>query len=127
MTLGFFFNGGGFNGDISTKELIVRILCDEWPLSVRQIHERMKRRHGIYCSYQAVFKQVKELLDKGILSSKGRYYKMNEKWLEGVNLFIKNLLEYYEKNPQGIIGASNNFSENFSRKSRKFAEINPYL
>ena len=121
MSLGLFFNDGGFSSDISTKELIVRILCDEWPLSVRQIHDRMQRSHGIECSYQAAFKQVKGLLGKGIICSHGRCYKMNEKWLERVNSFIEGLLDHYEKNPSGVIGTGSS-TVLFPKKGREFAD-----
>jgi len=121
MSLGLFFNEEGFNSDISTKELVVRILCDEWPLSIRQIHERVKRTHAVECSYQAVFKQVKALAEKGIIQSDGRYYSMNLEWIERVGFFVRSLQEHYKKNPEGVIGPKNSFNPLADRGK------NPYL
>lgn len=123
MSLGLFFNEKGFDSGISTKELIVRILCEEWPLSVRQIHERMKRTHAVDCTYQAAFKQVKELAEKGVILNEDRQYQMNLEWLERVGFFIQNLLEYYEKNPSGVIGGGNRFNHHFGRGERNLKAV----
>ena len=114
MSLGLFFN----TSNISSKELIVKILCEEWPLSVRQIHERMKRTHAVDCTYQATFKQVKELAEKGVILNEDRQYHMNLEWLEKIGFFIQNLLEYYEKNPSGVIGGGNRFNHHFNSGER---------
>jgi len=89
---------------ISRKELVVKILSEEWPLSIRQIHERMKRMYAVDCSYQAVFKHVKELGTKGIIESDGRQYSLSLEWMERLYVFIQNHLECCEENPEGIIG-----------------------
>jgi hypothetical protein len=104
MEASLFLGEGGRKGDSSIKGLVVRILCDEWPLSVREMHERIKRTHGIGCSYQAVFKQVKELLENNVVLSEGRYYKINREWLARMNARIESLLEFQEMHPEGILG-----------------------
>jgi len=107
MLLGLFLVPDGKGAENSTKELIISILCYEWPLTVKQIHNRIVRMHGFQCSYQAIFKQVKELSQKKVLDGSGKHYKINEKWIGSVHGFTEDLMEHYSKNPQGIIGARN--------------------
>ena len=104
MSIGLLVNRMSINSHVSSRELIVRVLCDEWPLTIRQIHERIERAYGFECTYQAVFNQVKEMSESSIVCSNGKHYKLNEKWLEGVNEFVEVLLEHYQRNPRGIIG-----------------------
>ena len=93
---------GGSN--CSIKEIVVMILSEEWPLSVGQIHERLRRMHAVECSYQAVFKHVKELSRRGILDCRERRYRISLEWLERLYLFVQNYFECYEQNPAGVIG-----------------------
>ncbi len=104
MLLGLFLVPNGKSQENSTKEIIVSILCYEWPLTIKQIHNRIVRTHGFNCSYQAVFKQVKELVQKKVLKENGKQYKINEKWIESVHEFTEDLKEHYSKNPNGVIG-----------------------
>ncbi len=104
MLLGLFLIPGGKGAENSTKELIVSILCNEWPLTVKQIHNRMVRTYGFGCSYQAIFKQVKELAGKKVLEENGKLYKISEKWIDSMHDFTEDLKEHYTSNPNGIIG-----------------------
>jgi len=70
------------------------------------------------CSYQAVFKQVKELVGKGILDVDGMQYKVNIEWVNKVCNFAVDLKEQYKNNPEGKIGAGYKFTDEFS-KNRK--------
>ncbi len=92
------------SSNCSIKEIVVMILSEEWPLSVRQIYERLRRMHAVECSYQAVFKHVKELSRRGILDCRERRYMISLGWLERLYLFVQNYLECYEQNPGGVIG-----------------------
>jgi len=90
---------------LSLKNAIVLILCMEWPLSVAQIYKRVIRTYGIDCSYQAVFKQVKELESTNVLLKEGRLYKLNQNWLNSLNSFINCVILRYKENPAGTMGA----------------------
>lgn len=88
----------------SLRSLIILILCTEWPLTVSQIYKRLLRSYGVHCTYQAVFKQVKELASEGLLITNGNGYCINERWLLTLNKFILGVLERYKENPQGVLG-----------------------
>jgi len=118
MPLELLGNGEGLSSSNSVRDLIVRVLCDEWPLTARQVHERIKRSYALGCSYQAVFKQVKELVEKGILDFDGKLYQVNIEWVEKVCHFAVNLKEHYAKNPEGNLGAGYKFTDEFGKKRR---------
>ncbi|MCX8190300.1 MAG: hypothetical protein N3F05_03690 [Candidatus Diapherotrites archaeon] len=88
---------------LSLKNAIVLILCMEWPLSVAQIYKRIIRGYGIDCSYQAVFKQVRELESTNVLVKEGRAYRINEEWLKSVNSFVTLVISKYKANPNGCL------------------------
>lgn len=94
-----------FKNGMSLKNAIVLILCMEWPLSVAQIYKRIIRGYGIDCSYQAVFKQVKELENANVLLKEGRFYKLNQAWLVSLNSFITCVIARYKENPSGTKSA----------------------
>ncbi|MCD6247822.1 MAG: hypothetical protein J7J87_05340 [Candidatus Diapherotrites archaeon] len=88
----------------SLRNTIILILCAEWPLTVSQIYKRLLRSYGVSCTYQAVFKQVKELASDGLLIMDENGYRINERWLLTLNKFILGVLERYKENPQGVLG-----------------------
>jgi len=51
----------------STQDLIIEILSNEWPLTTKQIHNRLKRNHAKNISYQAAHKTIKQMLEEKIL------------------------------------------------------------
>lgn len=114
-----------FTRNQSLRNTIIIILCMEWPLSVSQIYKRVIRGYGLACSYQAVFKQVKELESTKVLLKKGRYYRLNENWLSSVNRFIEGVLERYNGNPSGVIGIKPMLesNENVSGSGQKTSQI----
>lgn len=86
------------------RNMIVLILAVEWPLTIAQIYKRLVRSYGISCSYQAVFRQVKEMLAEGLLTADNTGYRLNEDWLQSLNKFITDIIERYKTNPQGVLG-----------------------
>jgi len=66
------------------KNLIIYSLVSEWPLTVRKIYNRLKSNNGIDVTYQAVFKTVKELVDKDVLVEKDKKYMINIGWINMV-------------------------------------------
>lgn len=66
------------------KNMIIYTLVSEWPLTVRKIYNKVKTTNGINVTYQAVFKTVKELVDKDILVEKDKKYMLNIGWINMV-------------------------------------------
>ncbi|MEM7815059.1 MAG: haloacid dehalogenase-like hydrolase [Candidatus Aenigmatarchaeota archaeon] len=63
-----------------SKDLIIRALATEWPLSVQQLYQRtLKHRPSI--SYHAVHKACRQLAARGVLKREGKAYVLSDDWL----------------------------------------------
>ncbi|MBI4017014.1 MAG: HAD hydrolase-like protein [Candidatus Aenigmarchaeota archaeon] len=84
----------GING------LIVDVLLAMQPLTAKQIYFKLKKRHGVSVSYQAVHKRLKALEKEGLLKKEELDYVINPAWLDQVNDFcslVKNRLSARER------------------------------
>lgn len=84
-------------GTNSAKELAVKILGEEWPLSVKQLCLKIEKAGSKRFSYQAVHKALKELSGAGIVKQAGTEYSINTDWLDRVESYAKKMLKNYEK------------------------------
>lgn len=66
------------------KNMIIYILVSEWPLTIRRIYNKIKNSNGIDVTYQAVFKTVKELVEKDVLVENKKNYMINIGWINMV-------------------------------------------
>jgi len=79
----------------SSKEIIIQILSEEWPLSSKQIHSKI-RRYGKSVSYQAVHKTLKELIKNNVLKrSDSKKYKINLTWVYRLENTCSNIAANY--------------------------------
>jgi hypothetical protein len=83
----------------TTKNAILRILSEEWPLTMKKIHSRIKR--GKAMTYQAVYKALRELLSIGVLAREGNQYMISPSWVEQSAMFFEKLAGEYEKDYSG--------------------------
>lgn len=81
----------------STRESIIQTLSEEWPLSVKQLHERVKRQSGVDLTYQAVHKVVLALLQEGVLQKDVKSFSLNFDWIKKMKEKSLALEEYYLK------------------------------
>ncbi len=77
------------------KDLIVEILSIEWPLTLKKIHNILKKRYKTGVSYQAVHKVLQELVDKEILIKNNREYSLNIGWIKKLKGFSEKLEKSY--------------------------------
>ena len=54
----------------SVKDLIIIILTNRWPLTLKEIHNELKKNYSTNVSYQAIHKTAKELRNKNIIEKK---------------------------------------------------------
>lgn len=80
----------------NTKEAVILILSNEWPLSAKKIYNKV-RKMGLSVTYQAVFKTIKQLLDEGTLQKDDKEYKLNVDWLKRMDKESERILGFYEK------------------------------
>lgn len=82
-------------GKASTREQIILLLSQEWPLSVKSICNKVGKDSGI--SYQAVHKIIKQLEQAGTIVQTGRDYKLSNGWISGLRKFSESVGERYSK------------------------------
>ncbi len=82
----------------NTKDAVINILTYEWPLTLRQIYNKIKKQYGFSSTYQSVYKAVKELEEKKVLLEKEKKYEINVGWIKKVQSFT-DIVEtnYYAK------------------------------
>lgn len=77
-----------------SKEKIIEILANKYPLSIIQIHNSLDVDRP---SYQATFKNVKELVAEGILQEDQAKYKLNLAWIIERKKFFERMEIYCNK------------------------------
>jgi len=82
----------------NTKDAVISILTTDWPLSLRQMFYKIRKKYNYSSSYQAVYKAVKELKEKEVLIEKDKKYMININWVKEVQSFT-DIVEtnYYAK------------------------------
>jgi hypothetical protein len=82
----------------NTKDAVISILTSDWPLTLREIFFRIKKKYGYSSSYQAVYKAVNELLQEQVLTKKSMKYEINIEWIKKLQSFT-DIVEtnYYAK------------------------------
>lgn len=71
----------------NTKDAVISILTIEWPLTLREIFYRIKKKYGYKSSYQAVYKAAKELSSMKVLTEKEKRYELNIDWIKRLQSF----------------------------------------
>ena len=75
-----------------TIESIINELSKNKSLTAKRLHNILSAR-GINISYQAVFKNLAHLSEKGVISKVGREYKISDDWSRKTIRFFSELLE----------------------------------
>jgi len=83
---------GGVN---STKNEIISVLTEKWPLSAKEIYNQAQNKFNLNVSYQAIHKTIKQLEDENILKRDEIGYKLNQEWIDKAKVFSEQLSEAY--------------------------------
>ncbi len=75
----------------STQELIIEILSNEWPLTTKQIFNKLKRNYGTNISYQAVHKHLKEMIEEKTLTKNEKEFMLSYSWVKKTSDYGKKL------------------------------------
>ena len=81
-----------------TKDLIIELLSREWPLSAKEIHNRLKREHSSECSYQATHKLLNQLAEEKVVVKEGKNYGLDKGWIKNLKNLGSDLEEKYLRN-----------------------------
>jgi len=88
----------------SSKDIMIRILSANWPLSIKKIKTHLKRDYGISVSYQGIYQSLNELIEKNIVEKKNNEFLLNIDWIRGIQEFGKSVEQSY-KGQRKIIGS----------------------
>jgi len=87
-------------GSSSTKEKIIELLSEKWPLTAKKIYRNLLRNYRLSITYQATHKALKELAENGILEKRKEGYLLNKEWVTKLGDFsekIKDELAHVNK------------------------------
>lgn len=85
-------------GSGTTKDLVFSILSREHPLSLIQLSNRIRKKHNVSVTYQAVRKATERLHEQGVLVKEERKYRINKEWVLSLKRYFDNLLATFEGN-----------------------------
>jgi len=81
----------------NVKEMIVFILTYEFPLSIKQLKNKIRRYHGRNVSYQAIHKEIFSLISDQIIKKEKKGYILDLDWVKKFNKFAETLYLNYSK------------------------------
>ena len=88
--------------DKSTKERIISILGEQWPLGINKIKSNLTKK-GKRVTYQAIHQFLGELQLDGVVIKKEKEYMLNPVWISKVSEKTNKLLENYSKKSEEAI------------------------
>ncbi|MFH1224667.1 MAG: hypothetical protein V1676_02580 [Candidatus Diapherotrites archaeon] len=77
--------------ETSTKDAVISILSERWPLTAREICNSLERERGMNVSYQAVHKTLAQLEEGNIICKTGNNFELNKDWISQSHEFFGNL------------------------------------
>jgi chromosome condensin MukBEF complex kleisin-like MukF subunit len=109
----------------STKDKIIDLLSSEWPLSLKRIYGKLKKRYGINISYQATHKAINELVEEKVLQKVKKEYKLNIEWVNNLERFSKKIKDIYlkkERIPYIEVGCGSSIEKDAYEAGKEAAE-----
>jgi predicted transcriptional regulator len=80
------------------KDAIIVLLSHRWPLSSKTIYLAVIKEYGLNVSYQAVHKALFKLVEDKVICKEECKYRLDNKWIQQMKAYGKNLENVYEKN-----------------------------
>ena len=84
-------------GNNSTKEKIIEILSEEWPLSAKKIYNKLTKNYRLSLTYQATHKALKELNENNILEKRKEGYLPNKEWVKKLGEMGNKMIDELKK------------------------------
>ena len=82
----------------TTKDAVISVLAEKWPLTAKEIYNRVKRESNTTVSYQAIHKLLNQLIEEKIIVKEGMGYLLNKDWIKNLKNFSSSLEELYIRN-----------------------------
>ncbi len=112
----------------STKQKIVSALSERWPLTAKQIFDRLQREYGAIISYQGVHKIIKELESDMVIGRKKEGYQLSIDWIQKSKKTFEDVEKRYLQHgkiriPENFQGAIEIEFDNFTELCVSTAEL----
>lgn len=85
----------GDSKNLQTKDMIISLLAQNYPLTAKQISNKIKKEFQHSVTFPAVYKAINQLIDEGVLSKEGQEIMIDKKWIKKTKTFIDNLQKKY--------------------------------
>ncbi len=92
----------GFGKDKSTKDVVVSLLVDEYPLTAKQITNKIKSKFGVSVTFQGVYKAINQLIKEGVLIKESKDIQISKGWITNARSFIDTLQRKYFEEKRAI-------------------------
>jgi len=105
----------------STRDIIIQILSDHWPLSAKQVFAAVKNQSKQDISYQAVHKALQQMVSEGVLAAGKNGYQINADWINRLKRMSQDLDSKYSPSEKTKIAEETAVSftfNNFSQMGR---------
>jgi hypothetical protein len=79
----------------TSPELILLILSKEYPLTIKEIHTRLKDKFKIKVSFQAIRKTLNIMVEQNKLDQKRKEYQVSKEWIKDNKQLMDNLIKNY--------------------------------
>jgi len=79
----------------TTKDYIVSVLIEHWPLTTKTIHAVINRKYAQQATYQSVHKAMKQLQEQQILLCQDKKYYLNIDWVKQIKTFATEIEKNY--------------------------------
>jgi hypothetical protein len=114
----------------TVKEKIILILTSEYPLTVKELKQKIKNNFNESVSYQSVHKELNHLVSDQILIQENKKYLLNVDWIRQVGLFSDLIISNYTSQKKHSINKLlelKNDGDSLSFDFDSFADLDNYF
>tara|TARA_Y100000310_G_scaffold314887_1_gene364741 strand:- start:4860 stop:5705 length:846 start_codon:yes stop_codon:yes gene_type:complete len=114
----------------TVKEKIIVILSSEFPLTIKELKQKIKHSFNQSVSYQSVHKELNQLMIDEIIISKDKKYLLNVEWIRQVGLFSDLIISNYTSERKHSINKLlelKNDGDSLSFEFETYAEVDRYF
>ena len=80
-----------FGNSDSSRDLVLKILSEEWPMSAKEIYSRVSKISSKEISYQAIHKTLNSLVEENIVQKKEGKYLLSISWVSSTKEMLTKL------------------------------------
>jgi len=114
----------------TVKEKIIIILSTEFPLTIKELKQKIKNNFNDSVSYQSVHKELNHLMEDEIIKCDNKKYLLNIEWIKQVGLFSDLIVSNYTSQKKHSINKLlelKNDGDSLSFDFESYAQLDNYF